>query len=71
MSRKKALKQYAGTNDAYKVMMKTLRPIEAISNGEVLNNTINRLSQFMNKNQLSDDNSVGRSEEHTSELQSH
>jgi len=55
----KALKQYAGTNDTYNVMMKTLRPIEAISNKEVLNNTIERLNQFMNKHQLSDDDTVG------------
>jgi len=55
----KALKQYAGTNDTYNVMMKTLRPIEAISNKQVLNNTIERLNQFMNKHQLSDDDTVG------------
>ncbi len=55
----KALKQYAETNDTYNVMMKTLRPIEAISNKEVLNNTIERLNQFMNKHQLSDDDTVG------------
>ncbi len=55
----KALKQYAGTSDTYNVMMKTLRPIEAISDKQVLNNTIKRLNEFMNKNQLSDDDTVG------------
>ena len=54
----KALQQYAHQQDSYRVMMKTLRPIKAISDREVLNSTITRLNDFMNKNKLQDGDSI-------------
>jgi hypothetical protein len=54
----RALSEYSNQDDAYRVMMKAIKPIKAISDGKVLNTTITRLNEFMQNNNLNDDNTV-------------
>lgn len=54
-----ALNKLEQSSEEYSVMMKTLRPLKAISDGEVLKMALMRLEQFMSSNKLKDDDTIG------------
>lgn len=54
-----ALNKLEQSDAEYSVLMKTLKPLKAISDGKVLAMALQRLSQFMSENKLSDSDNIG------------
>lgn len=54
-----ALNQLEQSDQDYRVMMKALRPLKRISDGNVLRMAMGRLDAFMTRNNMKDGNSVG------------
>lgn len=54
-----ALNKLEQSDAEYSVLMKALRPLKAISDGKVLAMALQRLSQFMSENKLSDSDNIG------------
>lgn len=54
-----ALNRLEQADQEYKVLMKTLRPLKAISDGKVLGMAIGRLDKFMSDNQMKDSDNIG------------
>lgn len=54
-----ALQKLEQSDKEYQVVMKSLAPLKAISDGKVLEFALSRLGKFMQQNEMSDDNTVG------------